>query len=280
MAEPKVTLQAAHVSAGSNLPIKRIVVHATCPVLGFPRASAAGQARNTARYFTSTDSGGSAHYVEDVAGEEHCVRDSAVAWHAPPNPHSIGVEICADGGSAAAYRKNLSANYTRAQWLSPEVWPAVQRAARRVRELCDRFNVPKVQLTVAEVRADRPGICGHVDVSEAFGMTDHSDPGPNFPWVEFMQEVIGTQEDIVTPDDIKAIADEVLKRPVKDLNGNTLTVGQAIGITLRNTGYIAQLEKASVDKIASAVAARVGYGASAADIAKELLVQLAQKETP
>jgi len=78
---------------------------------------------------------------------------------------------------------------------------------------------------------------------------------------------------------IEDIADEVLTRPVKDLAGNTLTVGQALGITLRNTGYIAQLEKASVDKVAAAVAAKVGAGASAHDIAAELLVQLATKES-
>lgn len=78
---------------------------------------------------------------------------------------------------------------------------------------------------------------------------------------------------------IADLADEVLKRPVKDLAGNSLTVGQAIGITLRNTGYIAQLEKASVDKIATAVAAKVGNGANAHDIAAELLVQLATKES-
>ena len=94
------------------------------------------------------------------------------------------------------------------------------------------------------------------------------------PWLATAES-----EDIVTPDDIKAIADEVLKRPVKDLAGNTLTVGQAIGITLRNTGYIAQLEKASVDKIAAAVAAKVGTGATADAIAKALLIELT-KETP
>ena len=78
---------------------------------------------------------------------------------------------------------------------------------------------------------------------------------------------------------IADIATEVLKRPVRDLAGNELTVGKAIGVTLRNTGYIAQLEKASVDKIAAAVAAKVGGGASAHDIAAELLVQLATKES-
>lgn len=42
------------------------------------------------------------------------------------------------------------------------------------------------------------------------------------------------QEDEVTPADIKAIADEILRRPVRDLEGNEVTVGAAIGYTLRN----------------------------------------------
>lgn len=217
MAEPKVSIQAAHVSSGSNLPVTRIVIHATCPMLGFPRASAAGQARSTARYFTSAGSGGSAHYVEDVASEEHCVADSKIAWHAPPNGHSIGIEICADGGSAAAYRSKPSANYTREQWLSPQVWPAVKRAAARTRELCDRYGIPKVQLTSAQVRAGEKGICGHINVSEAFGQTDHSDPGPAFPWAEFMQEVTGTTVKPATPvqeDDMPTVQEVWTGTPV------------------------------------------------------------------
>lgn len=94
------------------------------------------------------------------------------------------------------------------------------------------------------------------------------------PWMR-----AGGDEDVVTPDDIKAIADEVLRRPVRDIAGNEVSVGAALGYTLRNSQLIAQLEKASVEQIATATAAKVGAGASAADIAKELLVQLASKES-
>lgn len=191
MAEPAITRQAAHVSAGSNLPVTRIVIHATCPDVGFPAASAHGSASGTARYFGQQSSGGSAHYVEGIDAEEHCVADNAIAWHAPPNPGTIGVEITADGGDASAYGAHPERAYTRAQWLSPQVWPAVVRAAARVAELCARFGVPAVLLSVADVRAGHRGICGHVTVSQAFGQTDHTDPGPNFPWAEFMALVTG-----------------------------------------------------------------------------------------
>jgi len=191
MAEPAITRQAVHVSAGSNLPINRIVIHATCPDVGFPAASKHGAASGTAKYFGMASSGGSAHYVEGVDSEEHCVRDNAIAWHAPPNAHTIGVEITADGGDASAYGSHPEHAYTRAQWLDPLVWPAVVRAAARTAELCDRFNVPKVRLSAADLQAGKRGICGHIDVSRAFHQTDHSDPGPNFPWDEFMALIVG-----------------------------------------------------------------------------------------
>jgi len=191
MAEPAITRQAVHVSAGSNLPVTRIVIHATCPDVGFPAASAHGAASGTARYFAQASSGGSAHYIEGIDAEEHCVADAAIAWHAPPNAHTIGVEITADGGDASAYGAHPEHAYTRAQWLSPQVWPAVVRAAARVAELCDRLGVPKVRLSVADLQAGKHGICGHVDVSKAFHQSDHSDPGPNFPWTEFMALVVG-----------------------------------------------------------------------------------------
>lgn len=185
MAEPPITLQAVHDDGAGNLTPTRVVIHATNSNIGFPKGSAAGQALGTARYFQEATAGGSAHYVVDVAGEQHCILDSHIAWHAPPNPRSIGIEICAEGGNPSVAPKT----YTRAQWLDPQVWPAVQRAAARTRELCQRFGIPVVRLTVPDLLAGRHGICGHVDVSQAWHQTDHSDPGPEFPWPEFLAAV-------------------------------------------------------------------------------------------
>lgn len=179
-------IRARHYSAGSNVPPTRVVIHATCPDIGYPRASAAGQARATARYFQSSAAGGSAHYVCDIAETIQCLPDDVIAWHAPPNPRSLGIEICADGGSAGSYRRHPEHRYSREQWLSPQVWPAVVRAAALTRELCRRHGIPIVRLSAADVRAGRRGICGHVDVSNAFHQSDHDDPGPDFPWDRFM----------------------------------------------------------------------------------------------
>lgn len=175
MAEPPVTIAAYHFSAGNNQPVSRIVIHTTSPPkLPFPVASALGQARRTALYFSLPVSGGSAHYVVDRGSEEHCLRDNQIAHHAPPNRRSLGVEICGQ------------AYYTRSQWLSGDVWPAVQRAKDRAWELAERHKVPWVKLSIADLRVGRAGICGHFDVAQAFGQSDHWDPGPQFPWDRFM----------------------------------------------------------------------------------------------
>lgn len=175
VAEPPITIPAYHVSAGQNEPITRVVIHATSPGMKGTAASAKGMATSTAWYFAEARSGGSAHYVEDGTVEEHCVADAAIAQHAPPNLHSIGVEICGE------------TTYTYAQWTSPEVWPCVLRAQTRAQEVCHRFGVPWVRLTVADLLAGHHGVCGHVDVTNAWHLTDHTDPGPNFPWSEFMR---------------------------------------------------------------------------------------------
>lgn len=176
--EPPITRRAAHDSGAGNKPIRRVVIHATCPGVGYPSASKKGAASGTAKYFAMKSSGGSAHYVYDSSRhEEHCVPENVTAWHAPPNQHSIGIEICGE------------ASYTRSQWLSDKVWPAVEEAAARTRELCLRYDLPMRKLSVAQVKAGAEGVCGHVDVSRAFHQTDHTDPGSGFPWDEFMHLV-------------------------------------------------------------------------------------------
>jgi hypothetical protein len=183
--EPPVTRRAVHNSGAGNKPIRRVVIHATCPGVGFPAASKQGAASGTAKYFQMASSGGSAHYIYDSSRhEEHCVPENVIAWHAPPNPHTIGIEICGE------------ASYTREQWLSDAVWPAVEEAAARTRELCLRYDLPMRKLTVAQVRAGAEGVCGHVDVSLAFRQTDHSDPGRYFPWDEFMNLVNSGGEEL------------------------------------------------------------------------------------
>ena len=130
------------------------------------------------------------HYVCDIAATVQCLSEEAIGFHAPPNSHSIGIEICADGGSRASFEKASHA-YTREQWLSPQVWPAVERAAILARGICHRHHIPVRKLTTAQVKSGMSGICGHDNVSDAFHQSDHDDPGPYFPWNEFIAAIQG-----------------------------------------------------------------------------------------
>jgi N-acetyl-anhydromuramyl-L-alanine amidase AmpD len=192
--EPPVSIPSAfHFTEGDNLTPTRVVIHATNPDGGtFPAMSAGGMAASTERYFADADALGSAHYVADSSGDVHPLADAVIAWHAPPNAHSIGVEICAMGG-------DVEGDYTRAQWLSAEVWPAVNRAAEITAAVCARYGIPAVRISAAELAAGAHGVCGHVDVAQAFGKTDHTDPGPNFPWTEFMAAVGGRAANVTAP---------------------------------------------------------------------------------
>lgn len=159
--------------------VRRIVIHATCPGLPGHQAAAVGQAEATLRYFASPAAGGSAHYITDVATTVRVLDDAAVAWHAPPNRHSIGIEI---GGEA---------RWSRADWEADDVWPAVVRGAELTRDLCAKHGVPMLRVAPDQLRSGVAGICGHVDVSQAWRQSDHSDPGAGFPWDRFMEAVSG-----------------------------------------------------------------------------------------
>lgn len=180
MAEPAITVRAAHDSGSPNGPINRIVIHLTAGSAVYPTTALAPAAAGTAHYFTLAATPGSAHYVHDTGtAEQHCVPDNTVAWHAPPNPRSIGQEICGDP------------SWSRNEFLDARVAPALIHAAARTRELCDRFGVPKVKIDAGQLLAGARGVCGHVDVSNAWHQSTHWDPGPNFPWDFYMAQVAG-----------------------------------------------------------------------------------------
>jgi hypothetical protein len=81
------------------------------------------------------------------------------------------------------------ANQSDQQWHDAFSVANCARAAEAVRNACTQLGVPPTLLTTDEVKAGKSGICGHVHVSQAFHKSTHTDPGPNFPWQEFMAQV-------------------------------------------------------------------------------------------
>ena len=131
--------------------------------------------------------GSSAHYVVDNNSVVQCVKDEHVAWDAPPNttkPH-IGVE------------HSGFATQTREQWLDGYGRDMLHISAKLVAKKCVKYNIPVRKINAADLRAGRRGICGHADVSAAFGMTSHKDPGEHFPWNWYIERVKRAKDEYV-----------------------------------------------------------------------------------
>lgn len=189
-------IRAAH-SSGRQSNVSRIVIHCTVS------PCAPGWAVKIANYFKSPNSGGSAHYVVDPSAIVQCLPEDTIAWHAPPNTNSIGVELC-DWQKGNASR-----------WSDSDHESMLKRAAVLVRGIANRHDIPIVRIGPAELRKGKRGICGHVDVSNAWHQSDHGDPnmGGNFPWEHFLNLVSGSEEE----DDMNAkdVWDHEIKVPVE-----------------------------------------------------------------
>lgn len=156
---------ASYGGARSRTPL--IVIHATDNT-----ASAAGEAK----YCSTRTDGTSAHFFVDATSIYQCVPLADVAhgcfFHG--NAISVQFELC-----------GLSDHLTDA---------VIRNAARYVRRVCDKYAIPIVKLSPAQVRdayySSTPpkGICGHADVTLAFPEDNgtHTDPGSSFPWSTFL----------------------------------------------------------------------------------------------
>lgn len=176
-------------------------------------------------------------------------------------------------------------------------WPGVddvvlEALATYLRPTLDRFDIPPVavapflpypksygskggqRLTFAQWNKAR-GICGHQHAPE----NDHGDPGA-FPVDRFITHLEG---DIVTPQDRKDIAAEVMRTPIgKDINGVERDLGWAVGAILRDgqrqNAAIAAIKAADPTDIAAAVVAGLpGSGLTADAVAKAIVAQLLEQ---
>jgi hypothetical protein len=127
-------------------------------------------------YFATTERECSAHYNVDSDSITQSVKERDTAWHAGrgANDRSIGIET---SGYTAQ---------TSAEWHDDYSQKMLRLCARLVADICRRHRIPARKLDVADLKAGKRGLCGHVDIRDAFGGTTHSDPGRHFPWDEFV----------------------------------------------------------------------------------------------
>lgn len=168
---------------GRVRPVQYIVIHSTEGSEG-PTA-----AENGAAYDKIRTDGTSTHLFIDSNSAVQEVRftDRAHAARFHGNEIGIQIELCGLAGQ------------TWTQWHDAASTAELRLAAKEVAAICKEYSIPVRRLSVAEVRAAyynaagaRPkGICSHYDVTRAYpedGGT-HTDPGPNYPWAEFLAMV-------------------------------------------------------------------------------------------
>jgi N-acetyl-anhydromuramyl-L-alanine amidase AmpD len=178
MTYPYMPGYSGHMS-GDNGDITRIVIHATCS------ATVNGGAVNNAHYFQDPNSGGLAHYVVDPGNIVQCCPENTACWHAPPNHGSVGIELT-DPEGAENIQSGASDPH---RWGNPDHEKMLALGARLTWEIASRHNIPLVRVSAADLVSGKRGVCGHVDVSQAFHQSDHNDPGSDFPWAHFMDLV-------------------------------------------------------------------------------------------
>jgi N-acetyl-anhydromuramyl-L-alanine amidase AmpD len=139
-----------------------------------------GMALRIAHGFAKGDREASTHYVVDPGTVVECVRETDVAWHCPgANRRGIGIE---------------HAGYT--QWPNATDWLHDEHAAgmlalsaELVAGICQRWGIPCVHLTPAELASGSRGLVAHVDATEAFSTPGGHVDGSTWPWDSYLHAV-------------------------------------------------------------------------------------------
>lgn len=147
-------------------------------------------ARDVAEWFAGPNAPqASAHFCIDDEQIIQCVRLQDVAW-AAPGANRDGVHL-----EHAGY-----AGQTEVQWDDDYSQAVLWNSAQLAAQLCQRFGIPPVKV---DPKPGARGFCGHVDVTNwRNGGRGHQDPGPNFPWGQYLAlvaEFIGARPTLPPP---------------------------------------------------------------------------------
>lgn len=95
--------------------------------------------------------------------------------------------------------------WTRAQWMANVAW---NKLAAVIARDCQHFGIPVRLLTIEQMRAYNSGLKGFVThdmCRQAWGGTDHTDPGPNFP-MDHLMALVRTHLGLGGDDEMQFIA--------------------------------------------------------------------------
>lgn len=167
-------IQARNYTAADRSKIRLLVVHT------MENPEKPGTARATAKWFAGPLAPqASAHACVDNNEFVLCVQEKDVAW-AAPGANRDGYHI-----EHAGYARQDSID-----WADPFSTAMLKLSAAHAADIANRYGIPVRKLTVDEVRDKScKGFCGHADVTAAFHLSDHTDPGAGFPWDFYLSQV-------------------------------------------------------------------------------------------
>ena len=190
MSLPPITqIPSPNKRVGRTRKVRVVVVH----TMESPERATTAEdvARN---WFAKTAARTSAHYCVDADSIVQCVSEADTAWAAPgANADGIQIELAGRAGQGAT------------GWADPYSVAELDLAARLVADICTRHNIPIRKLTREQLAAGERGIIGHVDASAVYRLSDHTDPGPDFPW----DQVIAKARAYAAPTPVAAVKAKV-----------------------------------------------------------------------
>lgn len=128
------------------------------------------------------------HCIAGIDGEFHfAANPDDIAANANPPFNDNAVSVCLPG----RYQ-------TDAQWQDATSSAELEALAKLMVYAFHRWGIPIVHVGPDAIRRGERGWCGHVDVNNVFHLSDHGDPGGNFPWAQ----VIARARQILQGDDM------------------------------------------------------------------------------
>lgn len=130
-------------------------------------------ARDVATYQLKPSAGGSYNVLVDKFGASvRSNSDNYVPWAAGSNAANIGGLHISVVGQAAQSRETWLRDYDK----------ALRKAADVVAKWSKDYGIPLVRRSSGDLKSGVKGIAGHNECSQAFGGSDHWDPGTGFPY--------------------------------------------------------------------------------------------------
>lgn len=221
-----------------------------------------------------------------VASAHACIDNDSIVLCLPPS----ATAFAAPGCNADGYQIELAgrAGQGAAGWADAYSQAELRLAAAHARSIAQSAGIPLVHLTDAQLAAGAAGFVGHDQVSRVYNRSDHTDPGPTFPWDQYMSLV--RQDDTPTP--TTTLTEDTMRLVRSKQSGTCYTVtptdvtGFGSTALLSNLqavyGSLVDLDNADIGRLSADAAARRAREAAAVAAASGTIDadQLAASITP